>query len=119
LGRSMSRTTSISEETMQKVDAEIRRILDEQYAKTQAILEANRDKIEAMTVALMQWETIGREQIEDIMAGRPPKPPVDFVPRAQAADSASSGDAGGGAGAALSPAPSAPPATGAAKIAQD
>ncbi len=97
LGRSMSRTTSISEETMQKVDAEIRRILDEQYAKTQAILEANRDKIEAMTAALMQWETIGREQIEDIMAGRPPQAPKDFVPRSPVADKAASGggDAGG------------------------
>ena len=98
LGRSMSRTTSISEETMQKVDAEIRRILDEQYAKTEQILEANRDKIEAMTAALMQWETIGREQIEDIMAGRPPQAPKDFVPRSPAADTTASG--GGDAGAA-------------------
>jgi cell division protease FtsH len=95
LGRSMSRTTSISEETMQKVDAEIRRILDEQYAKTQAILEANRDKVEAMTAALMQWETIGREQIEDIMAGRQPQAPKDFVPRPKAADNKPTGSASG------------------------
>ena len=95
LGRSMSRTTSISEETMQKVDAEIRRILDEQYAKTQAILEANCDKVEAMTAALMRWETIGREQIQDIMAGREPQPPKDFVPRSKDADKPSAGAAGG------------------------
>ena len=81
LGRSMTKTTSISEETMQKVDSEIRRILDEQYAITQKILEDNRDKVEAMTSALMKWETIGREQVEDIMAGREPKEPTDFVPR--------------------------------------
>ena len=87
---------------MQKVDAEIRRILDEQYAKTEQILEANRDKIEAMTAALMQWETIGREQIEDIMAGRPPQAPKDFVPRSPVADTTASG--GGDAGAAAEPA---------------
>lgn len=39
-----------------------------------------------MTVALMEWETIGRDQILDIMAGRPPKPPVDFVPRTDGPD---------------------------------
>jgi cell division protease FtsH len=98
LGRSMSRTTSISEETMQKVDAEIRRILDEQYAKTQAILEVNRDKVEAMTAALMQWETIGREQIQDIMAGREPQAPKDFVPRTKNADNKPTGSAGGTGG---------------------
>lgn len=80
LGRSVTKTTNLSESTMQKVDAEIRRILDEQYAIAQKILEDNRDKVEAMTEALMKWETIGRQQVEDIMEGKDPQPPVDWTP---------------------------------------
>lgn len=60
---------------MQKVDAEIRRIVDEQYGRAVRLLKENRDKVEAMTQALLDWETIDVEQIEDIMAGRPPRPP--------------------------------------------
>ena len=73
---SMSSKT-ISEATQQKVDAEIRRILDEQYGIARKLLEDNRDKVEAMTAALMEYETIDSDQINDIMAGidvRPPKP---------------------------------------------
>ena len=91
LGRSVTKTTNISEATMQKVDAEIRRILEEQYAVAQKILEENKDKVEAMTEALMQWETIDRDQVLDIMAGRPPRSPQDSAPRS----SAPSGGAGG------------------------
>ncbi|MFT7723776.1 MAG: ATP-dependent zinc metalloprotease FtsH [Roseateles sp.] len=77
LGRSMTKTANISESTQQKVDSEMRRILDEQYAVAQKILEDNRDKVEAMTEALMKWETIDRDQVLDIMAGRPPRAPDD------------------------------------------
>lgn len=73
---SMSSKT-VSEATQQKVDAEIRRILDEQYGIARKLLEDNRDKVEAMTAALMEYETIDSDQISDIMAGvavRPPKP---------------------------------------------
>jgi cell division protease FtsH len=80
LGRSMTKTTNISESTQQKVDGEIRRILDEQYAVAQKILEDNRDKVETMTAALMKWETIDRDQILDIMAGRPPREPGGTTP---------------------------------------
>ena len=65
---------------MQKVDAEIRRIVDEQYALARKLLEENRDKVEAMTHALLEWETIDSEQIDDIMNGRPPRPPKDWTP---------------------------------------
>ena len=75
LGRSITTHKNISEATMQKVDAEIRRILDEQYARACKVLEEHRDKVEAMTAALLEWETIDAEQIGDIMAGRPPRPP--------------------------------------------
>lgn len=72
-GRVSSKT--VSEATQQKVDAEIRRILDEQYAKARSLLENNRDKVEAMVKALLEWETIDADQVDDIMAGRPPRSP--------------------------------------------
>jgi cell division protease FtsH len=75
LGRSVTTHKNISEATMQQVDAEIRRILDEQYALAKKILTENRDKVEAMTAALLEWETIDSDQIDDIMAGKPPRPP--------------------------------------------
>jgi cell division protease FtsH len=65
----------MSEATMQKVDSEIRRIIDEQYALARRLLEENRDKVEAMTKALLEWETIDADQIEDIIQGKPPRPP--------------------------------------------
>ncbi|MGO9443860.1 MAG: ATP-dependent zinc metalloprotease FtsH [Thiobacillaceae bacterium] len=84
LGRAITTHKNVSEATMQKVDAEIRRIVDEQYGRARKIIEDNRDKIEAMTKALLEWETIDAEQIDDIMAGiapRPPKPaPVPYSP---------------------------------------
>ncbi len=68
-------TRSISEATMQQVDAEVRRIIDQQYNLARHLIETNRDKIEAMTKALLEWETIDADQINDIMAGNPPRPP--------------------------------------------
>ena len=104
LGRSVTKTTSISESTQQKVDSEIRRILDEQYAVAQNILETSRDKMEVMTSALMKWETIDREQVVDIMAGKEPRPPKDWAPRTPP----SQGDGSGGTPAvAPNPAPTA------------
>ncbi|PJK13283.1 cell division protein FtsH [Lysobacteraceae bacterium NML07-0707] len=70
---------TISEATQQKVDAEIRRILDEQYQVARRILEERREAVETMTRALMEWETIDAEQVRDIMAGREPKPPAGWV----------------------------------------
>ncbi|MDO8348426.1 MAG: ATP-dependent zinc metalloprotease FtsH [Rugosibacter sp.] len=80
LGRSVTTHKNMSEATMQKVDAEIRRILDEQYALARRLLEENRDKVEAMTAALLEWETIDAEQVKDIMAGRPPRAPKPSAP---------------------------------------
>jgi cell division protease FtsH len=75
LGRSITKTVNMSEETMRKVDAEIRRIIDEQYALARRLIEENRDKVEAMAQALLDWETIDADQIDDIVNGRPPRPP--------------------------------------------
>ena len=80
LGRSITKTTNVSEETMRKVDQEIRRIIDEQYALARKLIEDNSDKMHLMAKALLDWETIGIEQLDDIMAGRPPRPPKDLSP---------------------------------------
>ncbi|MEX3592371.1 MAG: ATP-dependent zinc metalloprotease FtsH [Burkholderia sp.] len=90
-------TRAISEATQQKVDAEIRRVIDDQYSLAQRLLDENRDKVEAMTIALMEWETIDADQINDIMTGRPPRSPKSSgnVPSAS--------DRSGGAGAEVKP----------------
>ena len=78
LGRSVTKTTHMSEATMQKVDSSIRKIIDDQYNVARKILEENREKVEIMTKALLEWETIDSDQIGDIMAGRPPRPPKEI-----------------------------------------
>jgi cell division protease FtsH len=75
LGRSVTTHKSVSEATMQKVDAEIRRIIDQQYRVARKILEENRDKVEMMAKALLEYETLDADQIGDIMSGKPPRPP--------------------------------------------
>jgi cell division protease FtsH len=69
-------TKTVSELTQQKVDFEIRTLIDSQYNLARSILEQNRDKVEAMVAALLEWETLDAEQINDIMAGRPPRAPL-------------------------------------------
>jgi len=75
LGRSVTVHKNVSETTMQKVDAEIRRIVDQQYTLARKLIEDNRDKVEAMARALLEWETLDSDQINDIMEGRAPRPP--------------------------------------------
>ncbi|WP_377154051.1 ATP-dependent zinc metalloprotease FtsH [Roseateles sp. UC29_93] len=87
LGRSVTKTTNMSEETMRKVDQEIRKIIDEQYTIARDLIEGNKDKMHAMATALLEWETIDADQINDIMEGRPPRPPKDWTPPANKPDS--------------------------------
>ncbi|HET7766364.1 MAG TPA: cell division protein FtsH, partial [Burkholderiales bacterium] len=75
LGRSITTHKNVSEATLQKVDQEIRKIIDQQYGLARKLILDNRDKVEAMAKALMEWETIDADQINDIMAGKPPRPP--------------------------------------------
>jgi cell division protease FtsH len=75
LGRSITTHKNVSEATLQKVDGEIRRIIDEQYTIARRIVEANREKVESMALALLEFETLDADQIGDIMAGLPPRPP--------------------------------------------
>src|SRR5919198_1545914 len=92
LGRAITTHKNVSEATLQKVDAEIRRIVDTQYRLARQLLETNRDKVEVMAKALLEWETIDADQIGDIMAGRPPRPPKPTG--SQPAKPPASGDAG-------------------------
>jgi len=81
LGRQFAGASGISQETLQKVDSEVRRIIDTQYKIARDLIEANTDKMHAMARALLEWETIDAEQIDDIMAGNAPKQPKDWTPR--------------------------------------
>jgi cell division protease FtsH len=94
-GRTNSKT--VSELTQQKVDAEIRTLIDSQYALAKSILEQNRDKVEAMVAALLEWETIDAEQINDIMEGRPPRAPKPPVATQFGNSAGTPGPAAGGA----------------------
>jgi cell division protease FtsH len=102
LGRSITKTVNMSEDTMRTVDGEIRRIIDEQYHLARRLLEENRDKVEVMAKALLEWETIDAEQILDIIEGRPPRPPKNPAPTT--ASSGSSSSPGGGIQEATQPA---------------
>jgi cell division protease FtsH len=95
LGRSVTTHKSVSEATMQKVDGEIRRIIDQQYHLARKLLEDNRDKVETMTSALLEWETLDADQLNDIMAGKPPRPPKPSGSSQTPSKPASSGGAPG------------------------
>jgi len=106
LGRSITTHKSVSEATLQKVDQEIRRIIDTQYKLARKLLEENRDKVEAMSKALLEWETLDAEQLNDIMAGKPPRPPKPSASVSRPGD----GAANDGLPGAAAPAPTAPTA---------
>ena len=103
LGRSVTKTTTMSEETMRKVDLVIRRIIDEQYAIARKLIEDNQDKMHAMASALLEWETIDSDQIDDIMSRQAAAAAegLDAVAR-QAERRRAAGDAGQRAGRRLS-----------------
>jgi cell division protease FtsH len=77
LGRAVTQQQRISTETARRIDKETRTIVDRNYKRAQRILEENLDKLHAMAAALMQYETISLEQIDDIIQGRPVRPPED------------------------------------------
>jgi len=80
LGRDVMTHKNMSNNVAEAVDMEIRRIIDEQYARARKIIEDNREKIELMTKSLLEWETLNAEQLSDIMAGKQPRPPEDLTP---------------------------------------
>ena len=104
LGRSITKTTNLSEATMQKVDAEIRTIIDKQYAVARKLIEDNKDKMHAMAKALLEWETIDADQINDIIEGRDPRPPKQSGSGGGSTPPAGKGAAGPAADPAAAPA---------------
>ena len=97
LGRSMTQSGGISDETAHAIDEEMRNIIDGCYDRSKQILEDNMDKLHAMSDALMKYETIDRRQIDEIMQGHEPGPPQSWTD-----DSDSSSGSGGGDGSGVS-----------------
>lgn len=89
LGRSVTQTKQVSDETAHAIDQEVRRVIESNYQRAKDILQTNLDKLHAMADALMKFETIDDGQIKDIMEGRAPREPSGWD------DSASSGPTGG------------------------
>ncbi|WP_211363136.1 ATP-dependent zinc metalloprotease FtsH [Thermochromatium tepidum] len=78
LGHSVTQHKSVSDETSHLIDEEIRRIIDRNYERARELLREHLDKLHAMAAALMKYETLDSAQIDDIMAGRAPRPPHDW-----------------------------------------
>jgi cell division protease FtsH len=104
LGRSITTHKNVSESTLQKVDSEIRRIVDEQYKVARKLLEGNREKVEVMAKALLEWETLDADQLDDIMAGKPPRPPKVVATTTVPTGGPTAGDGAAGAAAPATPA---------------
>ena len=75
LGRSVTQHKTVSDETAHVIDEEVRSIVDSNYARAKAILEDNQDKLHAMADALVEFETLDSDQIDDIMNGKAPREP--------------------------------------------
>ena len=92
LGKQMSQRKAMSEQTAEEIDREVRAIIDSCYGRAKQILEDNRDKLDLMADALMQYETIDADQIEDIMSGHKPRPPKDWRDQGPGNGAAATGD---------------------------
>ncbi len=79
LGRQVTQHKNVSDTTAQKIDQEIRQIIDRNYAKAETILKENIDTLHLMSDALMKYETIDAAQIAEIMAGKEPSPPEGWT----------------------------------------
>lgn len=92
LGHQVTQHKTISDETAHAIDEEVRRIVEQNYAEAKVVLEENVDILHAMADALMKYETIDRDQIDDVMNGLPPRPPKEPPP----APTADTGEGGAG-----------------------
>jgi cell division protease FtsH len=95
LGHSVAQHKAVSDETAHDIDKEIRSIIDRSYKRAKDILEANIDKLHLMADALMKYETIDSDQIDDIMDGKSPRPPADWDDTAPTAGSGGTRDESG------------------------
>ncbi len=79
LGRSVTQHKSVSDETAHAIDEEVRIIVDRNYQRAMKILQEHFEKLHAMAAALIKFETIDSDQIDDIMAGKEPRAPADWI----------------------------------------
>jgi cell division protease FtsH len=79
LGHSVTQHKNVSDETAHVIDEEVRHLIDRNYERSRRLLTENIDKLHAMAAALMKYETIDHDQIDDIMAGQPPRQPRDWI----------------------------------------
>ena len=93
LGAGMSQSNDVSEETAARIDEEIRKLIDRNYDRAERLLKENMSILHAMAAALMEWETIDRLQIDDLMEGRKPRPPKDLGDSKTATSSTAASDA--------------------------
>src|SRR3569833_2931834 len=105
LGRSVTQLKQVSDVTTHAIDEEVRRVIESNYQRARQILTDALDKLHLMAEALVKFETIDEEQLKDIMAGRPPKPPACWddslsnkPPKAPAEGPAAGGPIGSPAG---------------------
>jgi len=78
LGHSVTQHKNVSDETAHLIDEEVRNVIDRNYERAQGLLDENMDKLHAMADALIKYETIDSDQIDDIMVGRSPRAPRDW-----------------------------------------
>jgi len=78
LGHSVTQHKNVSDETTHLIDEEVRSLIDRNYERARKLLDGNTDKLHAMADALIKYETIDSDQIDDIMAGRSPRAPSDW-----------------------------------------
>jgi cell division protease FtsH len=78
LGRSVTQHKQVSDVTAHAIDEEVRSVIESNYQRARQILTSSLERLHAMADALMRYETIDEEQLKDIMAGRPPKPPAGW-----------------------------------------
>ncbi len=79
LGHSVTQHKNVSDETAHVIDEEVRYLIDRNYERSRRLLTENLDNLHAMAAALMKYETIDHDQIDDIMAGQPPRQPRDWI----------------------------------------
>jgi cell division protease FtsH len=87
LGMSVGRHQNASEATVQKIDLEIKRLIEEGYTTAKRILTSHAQDLEILAQGLLEYETLSGEEITDLLAGKPPirkvdTPPVAFIPSA-------------------------------------
>jgi len=92
LGHSVTQHKNVSDETSHIIDEEIRAIVDRNYERANSILTENMDKLHCMADALIKYETIDKEQIDDIMSGNSPRPPKDWDDHPTSGSSSSSAE---------------------------